>query len=176
MVHAGRPGQVRPLGHDRCGAGKVGQQCRRAGAAGYFFMCCGFRVCHPLSPGCCLPQPTTETGETPNIRDFDCSQLKELFPDLFSLVCGGETNWGPWQVVRGRCVKYRQLDESCNAYFVGGSGSLLGPQYAVEADSGRPPKRPLLCAPGLACTGDVGPVPHTCVKERPRDTCYQVRK
>ena len=41
--------------------------------------------------------------------------------------------------------------------------------------AGRPPKRPLLCAPGLVCTGDTPPVPHTCVKARPANVCYQVR-
>ena len=34
--------------------------------------------------------------------------------------------------------------------------------------------RPLLCAPDLVCTGDVEPVPNTCVKRRPANTCYQV--
>jgi hypothetical protein len=34
--------------------------------------------------------------------------------------------------------------------------------------------RPLLCGPGLVCTGNVQPMPNTCVKVRPPNTCYQV--
>lgn len=46
------------------------------------------------------------------------------------------------------------------------SHSLQGltPQYVVSGKDGRPPARPLLCTPGLVCTGDVEPMPNTCVK------------
>jgi hypothetical protein len=46
------------------------------------------------------------------------------------------------------------------------SHSLQGltPQYVVSEKDGRPPARPLLCSPGLVCTGDVEPMPNTCVK------------
>ena len=57
-----------------------------------------------------------------------------------------------------------------------GYGDNLNPQYVVDAHSGRPPQRPLLCGPGLVCTGDVEPMPNTCVKIRPPNTCYQVRR
>jgi len=40
----------------------------------------------------------------------------------------------------------------------------LTPQYVVSERDGRPPARPLLCGPGLVCTGDVEPMPNTCVK------------
>jgi hypothetical protein len=55
-----------------------------------------------------------------------------------------------------------------------GLGLDLWPQYAVDVESGRPPTRPLLCGPGLVCTGESEPLPHTCVKARPPNVCYQV--
>jgi hypothetical protein len=113
-----------------------------------------------------------DDGETPNFKDSSCAALKSGgFAELFDSVCARQTNWGPWLAVRGRCVRYRQLDQSCNAYFAGSGG--ITPHYAVDSQRGHPPTRPLLCAPGLVCTGDVEPVPHTCVKARPPDVCYQ---
>eukprot|EP00879_Flechtneria_rotunda_P016272 GHRR01017025.1.p1 GENE.GHRR01017025.1~~GHRR01017025.1.p1 ORF type:complete len:343 (+),score=87.96 GHRR01017025.1:947-1975(+) len=53
-----------------------------------------------------------------------------------------------------------------------GFQSQLWPHYVVD-DDGRPPVRPQLCAPGLACTGDLEPTPNTCVKVRPPNVCYQ---
>uniref|UniRef100_A0A383W1N7 Sulfhydryl oxidase n=1 Tax=Tetradesmus obliquus TaxID=3088 RepID=A0A383W1N7_TETOB len=57
---------------------------------------------------------------------------------------------------------------------LGSSGfNQLLPHYAVSEEDGRPPMRPMLCGPGLVCTGDVQPMPNTCVKVRPPNTCYQ---
>jgi hypothetical protein len=110
-------------------------------------------------------------GETPDIKSTSCAALRRgNFSHLYERTCGGRDLWGPWLTVRGRCVKFRKLDQSCNSY-IGGAGG--GPHYAVDPDKGAPPSRPLMCAPGLVCTGDVQPVPHTCITARPRDTCYQ---
>ena len=88
-------------------------------------------------------------------------------------MCGGVENWGPWLSVRGRCERFRGEEESCNAQlaFSSAAAAAFAPQYVIGTD-GRPP-RPLVCGPGLACTGDFGPLPHTCVRARPPDVCYQ---
>jgi hypothetical protein len=99
-----------------------------------------------------------------------CAELQRGgFSELFEQVCGGQSNWGPWFAVRGRCEKYRGEEESCNAQMATGA---FGPQYVTGTD-GRPPRAALVCGPGLACTGNFGPLPHTCVKARPPNTCFQ---
>lgn len=126
------------------------------------------------------PWAMGSTGETPNLGVYDCAYLRRHnFTQLFDEVCDGKADWGPFVTARGRCVRYRQEQESCRP-FLGGSRpgdkrrSALDPQYPVDPVTGRPPRRPMLCAPGLVCTGDTEPVPYTCVKERPPDVCYQV--
>jgi hypothetical protein len=104
------------------------------------------------------------------VRAQTCAQLQlGNFSDLFQQVCGGQSNWGPWLSVRGRCEKYRGEEESCNAHLAEGA---FGPRYVTGTD-GRPPRGALVCAPGLACTGEFGPLPHTCVKARPPNACFQ---
>jgi hypothetical protein len=70
---------------------------------------------------------------------------------------------------RGRCVKYRQENQSCV------------PQYAStlnllpKMEDGKQFERPLLCDTNknLVCTGpNFDVLPSTCVQERPRDICY----
>jgi hypothetical protein len=63
---------------------------------------------------------------------------------------------------------------SSNAFGAASSFDQLLPHYVVSEVDGRPPVRPMLCGPGLVCTGDVQPTPYTCVKVRPPNTCYQV--
>lgn len=102
-----------------------------------------------------------------------CAELQRGgFDALFNQTCGGQANWGPWLSVRGRCEKYRSEEQSCNAALGGGGGGAFGPHYAAGED-GRPPRAALLCGPGLACTGDFAPLPHTCVRARPPDVCFQ---
>jgi hypothetical protein len=117
------------------------------------------------------------SGETPNFGRYDCSFLaRHNFTQLFAQVCRNRTEWGPWPMARGRCVRYRREQQSCKVYWGGGGAEDggLSPQYVVEPATGRPPSRPLLCAPGLVCTGATEPVLFTCVKARPADVCYQV--
>jgi hypothetical protein len=63
---------------------------------------------------------------------------------------------------------------SSNTVLEGSHLDQLAPQYVVSDVDGRPPVRPMLCGPGLVCTGDVQPTPYTCVKVRPPNMCYQV--
>lgn len=70
---------------------------------------------------------------------------------------------------RGRCVKYRQENESCVPQYTS-TLSLL-----PKMEDGKQFERPLLCDlnQDLVCTGpNFDVLPSTCVKERPRDTCY----
>ena len=79
----------------------------------------------------------------------------------------------PWVTVRGRCEKYRKEQQSCVAD-IGTLDGTFGPHYVVDA-RGRPPVAPLVCGPGLACTGpDFFVLPNTCVRVRPPRVCYQV--
>jgi hypothetical protein len=59
-------------------------------------------------------------------------------------------------------------------YDAGDGDDDVFPHFVVDVEHGRPPVRPLLCGPGLVCTGDVNPMPNTCVKIRPPNICYQV--
>ena len=81
-----------------------------------------------------------------------------------------------------QCVSYRKEQQSCSGSIwrpksasksSSSPSSLLRPQFAASTRDGRPPLRPLLCGPGLHCTGDAQPTPNTCVKARPSDICFQ---
>ena len=87
------------------------------------------------------------------------------------MTCGGQTNWGPWLSVRGRCEAFRTEEQSCTADLPA-ARAPFGPHYVVDG-AGRPLRAGLVCGPGLACTRDFGPLPHTCVRARPPDVCYQ---
>lgn len=93
-------------------------------------------------------------------------------------MCANRTDWGPWPAVRGRCVKYRKEQQSCRPFFGNPTQGVTrsGAQYVVDPDTGRPPVRPMVCGPGLVCTGETEPTPYTCVKARPADVCYTVRR
>jgi hypothetical protein len=249
------------------------------------------KMAHPIASACitrlCLTPPFF-----PSLPPFLSPSFPRALPPPLQ-VCRNQTHWGPWVPVRGRCSKFRNEQQSCNAYFAalvpgkhvagvttpdesseeysndsnesnessditehlpssenspeqqqqqqqqeqhqdsrvgdllasahrrhlltnadiaagaaagvgagtglfswaglthrqqqqqqqqqqglekghhaapGGwaSHSLQGltPQYVVSGKDGRPPARPLLCSPGLVCTGDVEPMPNTCVKVR----------
>ena len=109
-------------------------------------------------------------GETPNFSDLDCAYMQvHGYHELFHHICMNQTTWGPFRPVRGQCAKYRREQQSCNGYLESGDS-----HYVVDNQSGAPPTRPLLCGPGLVCTGETGPVKQTCVKVRPPGVCYQV--
>lgn len=88
----------------------------------------------------------------------------------WTTVCSQNASWGPWESMRGRCVRYREEQQSCQED-IQVDHSIFGPQYATRPD-GRPFERAMRCRPDLVCTGDVEPTPHTCVKRRPADVCY----
>eukprot|EP00884_Botryococcus_braunii_P013073 jgi/Botrbrau1/21767/Bobra.43_1s0157.1 len=124
------------------------------------------------------PFAITAEGETPNVAYQNCDFFhREGFDWIFKETCRGEDHWGPWYPMRGRCVKYRTEQQSCSVVW-GPSLSPekskhIHPQYFVNPKTGRPPARPLVCGPGLVCTGEVEPIPYTCVKARPPNVCYQ---
>ena len=112
-------------------------------------------------------------GQTPGAdgrAGFQCETAAQAGMEWwFESVCSKNSSWGPWDSVRGRCVQYRNEQESCQAEMV--TDGDMGPQYALQAD-GKPFHRPLRCRPDLVCTGDVGPTPHTCVQRRPPNVCF----
>jgi len=89
----------------------------------------------------------------------------------FDTVCGRNSSWGPFIAERGRCVPYRTEQQSCLPELTE-VDALYGPLYPLQ-ENGKPYARPLRCAPGLICTGDVGPTPFTCVRKRPANVCFQ---
>jgi hypothetical protein len=89
----------------------------------------------------------------------------------YDTVCSNSSSWGPFENVRGRCVPWRTDQQSCQPELREGN-ALFGPTYPVR-DNGNPFVRPLRCAPGLVCTGDVEPTPNTCVPVRPPNVCFQ---
>lgn len=118
---------------------------------------------------------TVNSGMTPGAQGragLQCSAAQELGMEWwFSNVCSRNSSWGPYTSQRGRCVPFRQEQQSCLAELADAT-DLIGPSYPVM-ENGHPFSRPLRCAPGLVCTGEVGPMPHTCVRVRPPNTCFQ---
>jgi hypothetical protein len=120
------------------------------------------------------PDAAGAHGATPNMAMRSCDFFRRHASDyawIWNNICGSTRGWGPWTATRGRCAKYRTEQQSCTATIA--PDSKLGPTYHVSPVDGRPPARELVCAPGLVCTGDTHPLPHTCVKRRPKDVCYQ---
>lgn len=79
-----------------------------------------------------------------------------------------------WKPIRGRCVAFRKAEESCigNPLEFGPFEDEFGLNYARE-QNGWPFPRPLICGPGLTCTGaDFEVRPSTCVIQRPPNTCF----
>lgn len=155
----------------RCGA--EGGRGERPRAGGLIAGALGGRQRRRRRNGCVAGEPAACAAPTPQ----DCAVCKRRPLGAHAHACvraiaralrHANNPQSPY-----RNARRRQLDQSCNAYIGGGSAV---PHYAVDPGTGSPPARPLLCAPGLVCTGEVQPVPHTCVRARPRDTCYQVRR
>lgn len=119
------------------------------------------------------PWAQNQNGNTPGANGragLQCSQAKEYGMEWwFDTVCSRNTSWGPWQSMRGRCVRYRKEGESCLEAL---DTEPYGPLYPVRKDNGKSFGRAMLCHPDLICTGDVEPTPHTCVKRRPPNVCY----
>ena len=121
------------------------------------------------------PDAATAAGDTPNLAMRSCAFYARHaadYPWAWNTLCESRAHWGPWTATRGRCAAYRTEQQSCTATLAP-DASPLGPAYHASPVDGSPPARELVCAPGLACTGAGGPLPHTCVKRRPRDVCYQ---
>ncbi|KID86269.1 Erv1/Alr [Metarhizium guizhouense ARSEF 977] len=79
-----------------------------------------------------------------------------------------------WKPIRGKCVKFRQAEQSCigNPLEFGAYEREFGLNYKREED-GAPFPRPLVCGPGLTCTGpDFDVRPSTCVHQRPQNICF----
>lgn len=120
------------------------------------------------------PWAMGNNGETPGANGragFQCeTALASGMQWWWENVCSKNTSWGPWSSMRGRCVPYRQEQQSCQEQLATNT-AIYGPNYPVRKN-GKPFARGLLCRPDLICTGDVGPFEHTCVKRRPPNVCY----
>ena len=117
-------------------------------------------------------------GETPGANGragLQCSTASDTgMTWWFDTVCSRNTSWGPWQSMRGRCIKYKQEGESCVEESHDPLG--IGPMYAVRrTDGGLLSPNLAVCDrnKGLTCTGDNLPTPHTCVKRRPPNVCFR---
>ena len=120
------------------------------------------------------PWAMGNNGQTPGANGrggFQCETAIEAgMVWWYDTVCSQNVSWGPWDSMRGRCVPYRNEHESCQEE-IQINHAMFGPEYAVRPN-GKPFSRPLRCRPDLVCTGDVEPLPHTCVKKRPPNVCY----
>lgn len=119
------------------------------------------------------PDAASAHGQSPNMAMRSCTFFRQHASEyswIWNTICDSHAHWGPWTATRGRCAKYRQDQQSCTATL--DPSFPLGPSYHASPANGAPPARELVCAPGLVCTGDMPPLPHTCVKRRPRDVCY----
>mmetsp|Transcript_74098 Transcript_74098/g.131021 ORF Transcript_74098/g.131021 Transcript_74098/m.131021 type:complete len:652 (+) Transcript_74098:49-2004(+) len=116
------------------------------------------------------------------IQTADSNEIKTLNTSL-QLYCPYNISEVPstgvfldhlWKPVRGQCVAYRQLGQSCTTAFNAEPFSEEFQQNYVFAEDGNSFERPLLCDPKqLACTGpDFKVLPSTCVKIRPADICF----
>ena len=139
-------------------------------------------VCDPEKEWCMIdtevlwgPFAMGNNGRSPGSSGkggFQCSTALEAnMTWWWDTVCSRNASWGPWESMRGRCVPYRNEQESCEIE-VQINHEKFGPNYAVRPN-GKLFNRPRRCRPDLVCTGDVEPQPHTCVKRRPKNVCYQ---
>eukprot|EP00121_Abeoforma_whisleri_P000867 Awhi_evm1s770 len=78
----------------------------------------------------------------------------------------------PWKAIRGRCVRYRREDQSCTVEPFSLADEFAS-DYDVQSNNANAYERPLLCDKTLTCTGDLPIFPHTCVKKRPKNACFQ---
>jgi hypothetical protein len=122
------------------------------------------------------PWAMGNSGETPGANGragLQCSEAESTgMTWWYDNVCSRNSSWGPWDSMRGRCIKYKQAGESCVEDF---QGELFGPMYPVRRNDGGLLSPSLaVCdkSKGLICTGDNGPTPHTCVKRRPANICF----
>lgn len=79
-----------------------------------------------------------------------------------------------WKPARGTCVKYRTAEQSCisNPLEFNAFEEDFGLSYKLQ-ENGWPFPRPLVCGPGLTCTGAEFEVsPSTCVTQRPMNKCF----
>lgn len=85
-----------------------------------------------------------------------------------------------WKPIRGQCLEYRQVKQSCLDEPLSFSDPEFNPVYN-RYPSEKTFYRPLVCDPmggkgggPLACTGpDYDVLPNTCVDVRPKDICLQ---
>jgi hypothetical protein len=76
-------------------------------------------------------------------------------------------------MTRGKCEKWRKLDESCVVPHALGFTQGFSGIHLMDK-MGKLPTRPMFCNPrDLICTGDtILVLPSTCVNKRPRKVCY----
>ncbi|ODA84213.1 hypothetical protein RJ55_02731 [Drechmeria coniospora] len=119
-----------------------------------------------------------------NAADFVANSTDEALISSYNADCVASTvgdygiKLGPkieaWKPARGRCVKFRKEDQSCigNPLEFGPFEPEFGLNYFRE-ENGWPFPRPLVCGPGLTCTGaDFDVRPSTCVIQRPVNKCF----
>jgi len=115
----------------------------------------------------CTPEKKAEIDAVTN--PVDKAALLKSWDDMCDV--GYTANINLWKPIRGRCVNYRQEGQSCWSeplYY----SEILKPRFPRD-EEGKTFGRPLLCAPGLACTGpDYYVLPNTCVKKRPQNICF----
>lgn len=114
------------------------------------------------------PQPDDETTASGPFSTAQLSRMRRLLTpvDTYHSASGS---------VLQDAMQLPAAAGMTTAVTAGGITQLV-PHYVVDESHGRPPVRPQLCGPGLVCTGDVEPLPHTCVKVRPPNTCFQVSR
>jgi hypothetical protein len=136
------------------------------------------------------PWAMARDGSTPqweycfSAADFVANSTDEALIASYNADCVASTvgdygiKLGPkteaWKPIRGRCVAFRKVEESCigNPLEFGPFEPDFGLNYARE-ENGWPFPRPLVCGPGLTCTGAEFEVrPSTCVVQRPQNTCF----
>uniref|UniRef100_A0A0G4HZL4 Sulfhydryl oxidase n=1 Tax=Chromera velia CCMP2878 TaxID=1169474 RepID=A0A0G4HZL4_9ALVE len=145
------------------------------------------------------PEHCTSTLEAITRKSENGQLSKEqetALHESYAEVCETGIQWAkgvdPWKPVRGRCVKYRQKEESCFGEALGFAKLEMGdPKFPSlfplsfklfgRQPNGQVFKRPLLCDPkggtrghGLVCTGaDFDVLPSTCTEARPPNVCFQ---
>lgn len=136
------------------------------------------------------PWAMARDGSTPqweycfNVADFVGNSTDEALISSYNAECVASTvgdygiKLGPkteaWKPIRGRCETFRKVEESCigNPLEFGPFQHEFGLNYDRE-ENGWPFPRPLVCGPGLTCTGaDFDVRPSTCVVQRPLNTCF----
>mmetsp|Transcript_51750 Transcript_51750/g.144610 ORF Transcript_51750/g.144610 Transcript_51750/m.144610 type:complete len:682 (-) Transcript_51750:131-2176(-) len=104
-------------------------------------------------------------------NDIETSNVENSTARICSSAANGKKSLR--RPVQAQCVKYRREGQSCVDQPLTFPNPSLNPELLVRQSDGMPFERPFVCAPDLVCTGPKYHVmPNTCVRKRPRDTCY----